>query len=1200
MKSNPACGSNKRVLLLPVFAASLLAAVTGQGQNHLVWAGTNNAWNLTAFNWLLGAQHTNFAQGDHVTFDATAAIFNPSLGTTLSPGSVIVNGSSNYTFAGSGKLSEATGITKNGTGTLLVNNANDFTGQVLINEGTLRAGNTAALGTSAGNTVVAAGATLDIGGQNLTTEPVVIQGGGLNGVGAINNSGGQQQNALRFLTLTGDTTFGASANRWDISNSNTPGGSFAGNGHTLTKVGPQAILIRDVGETGLGDIHVVAGRLGFQGFVTAGDPARTLTVESNAILTIFINGGFPENIDKKLVLNGGAAVDSGGAANHLLGTVTLNGTSTFGTRTDLHLWNTISGTGGFIHTVTGPVGNGNGSLYLYGTNTYSGPTIIRANSRVVLGENSSLGTSSPIQLDNGGMLDASALPAVQLVAGQIMMGFGSVLGNVSAGSGSVLSPGNDLQAGTLNLNGNAALTNATLKVKLSGDPFSIGGGVNDLLSIAGSIDLGGVSTIHVVPVGVLDLSAPYTVAQYGGVLNGNAASLTAVSANARYSVSVIDPATTYPYIQVAISGNPGALVWRGGKAPHPTAWDHSTTNWFNGDTGGFDVFYNGDATIFDDTAATNRVEIVGTNQSSRIVMANHTMAFTFEGDGSLIGPLQLDGTGNLTLALSNTPTLSSISNNAGTLIFALGDGTHTIAANITDDGSGMGTIAQNGANTLVLRGANNFFGTVQVNNGILRAGALSALGFGPGVAVVADGATLDINGRNLSAKPVVVQGNGFNGEGAINNTGGQNQTALAHVTLAGDATFNAPVARWDINGASGGSFTGNGHTLTKTGSQAVLIRDVGETGLGHIDVTGGRLGFQGNVTLGDPSKTLTVSTNAIVTFFFSGFGPENLDKHLILHDTAAIDSGGGANNFLGPVTLSGTSTFGTRADLHLWNAVTGSGGFIATVTGPVGNGTGALHLHGTNSYSGPTIIRPNSRVVVGENSSLGASALIQLDDNSTLDVSARSVFTLNAGQTLFGNGTVVAGELRLGSGSILAPGPAGTLGTLTVWGNLDLQSGSTHVFDLNPSETTSDSIVGATSVNFGGTLVLQNLSGAPYTAGSSFTLFSAGAYSGAFEAIVPAMPGPGLRWNTAELAVSGTLGIIAGPQFTQISAVGGNVQLSGSGAAHGSYQILTSPDISLPLAQWTVLTSGTFDDNGQFTHSDPAGPNAKFYLLVTP
>jgi uncharacterized repeat protein (TIGR03803 family) len=64
----------------------------------------------------------------------------------------------------------------------------------------------------------------------------------------------------------------------------------------------------------------------------------------------------------------------------------------------------------------------------------------------------------------------------------------------------------------------------------------------------------------------------------------------------------------------------------------------------------------------------------------------------------------------------------------------------------------------------------------------------------------------------------------------------------------------------------------------------------------------------------------------------------------------------------------------------------------------------------------------------------------------------------------------------------------------------------------------------------------------------------------------------------------------------------GSILLTGIGPAHGSFRLWTSPDLPLPLASWTFLTSDSFDSSGGFSYTDTnAATNpSRFYQLSVP
>ena len=386
--------------------------------------------------------------------------------------------------------------------------------------------------------------------------------------------------------------------------------------------------------------------------------------------------------------------------------------------------------------VGGLVMNGPGTLALNGSSGYSGATTI-----------------------NGGTV----------------AGTGSVQGAVTVSSTSTLAPGSSILAGTLTL-GNTSLTlNACTNVsKLGNDPTQIGTGVSDLLVTSGSLSLSGVTTIIVTPLVPLQTPGDYAVIQYSGtsLTPADAAHFQAISTSGRYSVSVVDPSTTYPYVKINVTGNAGNLVWKGGAAGGQTNWDHTTINWSNTVTLVSDVFYNGDAVTFDDTASVSAVTVVGSQTPASMTMSNNPVAFTFTGAGPLGGSLDVEGAGGLnTIATTNVPIFSTITLNQGVLRFNLANGgANPIYSVISDNGAGNGTLMQAGTNTLLLSADNTspgFYGTIAVTNGVLQYTNSNCLGQYTSSLYATNGGTLDLHGVSALLKNVLISGDGYNGQGLL-------------------------------------------------------------------------------------------------------------------------------------------------------------------------------------------------------------------------------------------------------------------------------------------------------------------------------------------------------------------------------------------------------------------------------------------------
>jgi autotransporter-associated beta strand protein len=317
-------------------------------------------------------------------------------------------------------------------------------------------------------------------------------------------------------------------------------------------------------------------------------------------------------------------------------------------------------------------------------------------------------------------------------------------------------------------------------------------------------------------------------------------------------------------------------------------------------------------------------------------------------------------------------------------------------------------------------------------------------------------------------------------------------------------------------------------------------------------------------------------------------------------NVVAIENLSGSNSLSGNLTINvGGSFYVFQSDAGTLNlggmissAATGTRNFTfqgagnILVSGPIQNGSaavnvtktgsGMLTLGGVNSYSGPTTVSNGTLQV---NGNVGTGAL--------------SVY----GGTLGGNGTI-AGPVTISSGGTLAPG--NSTGLLTVNNTLTLNG--TTVIELNKSIPTNDVVSGLSTVNYAGTLTVNNLGGT-LTGGDSFKIFDATNYNGAFTTFnLPAL-GTNLVWNTSTLS-NGILSVALGPvapQISQISLTGTKLVFSGSGgAANYPFTIVASSDLTVPLTNWSVVGGGLFDNNGNFIFTNAVDPQAaqEFYDML--
>lgn len=79
--------------------------------------------------------------------------------------------------------------------------------------------------------------------------------------------------------------------------------------------------------------------------------------------------------------------------------------------------------------------------------------------------------------------------------------------------------------------------------------------------------------------------------------------------------------------------------------------------------------------------------------------------------------------------------------------------------------------------------------------------------------------------------------------------------------------------------------------------------------------------------------------------------------------------------------------------------------------------------------------------------------------------------------------------------------------------------------------------------------------------------------------------------------------VVPAPLFSGAAKSGTNVVLSGfNGLAGGSFRILSTTNLVVPLASWTDIFSGTFNGSGQFIFTNPitSGTSQRYYILQAP
>ncbi|WP_407977350.1 autotransporter domain-containing protein [Brucella pseudogrignonensis] len=371
-----------------------------------------------------------------------------------------------------GVLNGAAELTKTGSGTVTLTNANSYTGGTTVNAGTLAVSGNGTLGAESGTTTINGG-TLELGGTSQTQQALVqssgtvqngtvnvddytLSGGTLantaviNATDAISVSAGQVDGVLNGaaeLTKTGSGTV-------TLTNANSYTGGTTIEGGALV-VGNGAIggsIIGDVANNGTLVLNR-SDRVDFTGDISG---TGSLVLTGGGVTQLGNNNQYEGST------NVASSVALGTASSFGKGKISNNGLVVFGQQQAGELSNVLAGAGSFVKA-------GAGALTLSGDGDFNGTFYVEEGAVIA---NSQLGQSN-FEIGNGAILG----------------GTGRV-GNLTLENGSVLATGQSI--GTLNVTGNIQQQSGSLwQVEVAQS------GVNDSLIAGGSASVENGSVLNV-------------------------------------------------------------------------------------------------------------------------------------------------------------------------------------------------------------------------------------------------------------------------------------------------------------------------------------------------------------------------------------------------------------------------------------------------------------------------------------------------------------------------------------------------------------------------------------------------------------------------------------------------------------------------------------------------------------------------------
>jgi autotransporter-associated beta strand protein len=751
------------------------------------------------------------------------------------------------------------------------------------------------------------------------------------------------------------------------------------------------------------------------------------------------------------------------------------------------------------------------------------------------------------------------------VHGRATAGGTGILGGgvVVRASGGIV-PGGDGVTDTLFIRDHLVLEkDATLYFELSGDTSGTVK-TNDLIIVDGDITLG--ST------GILDLemtddslqAGHYKLIEYTGDFNGDLSGMTVKGIRGIPWKLVHSEKSILLFVEDV--RDPAVITWEGTEN---NTWDLVfSMNWLKDGTQ--DMFVAGDTVVFDELgSAVPDILLSGSLPIGHMVVDAVT-DYSFGGEGYIsgeggihklgsgrlilqgmhdfTGPVIIDGgsvevsgitragqPGSLGAATADPGNLQI---NGSTLLVSgkesysdrgvmLGEPDATIltayaTTNILLSGgiTGTGTLIKEGAGTLTLLGEKQYTGGTVIEHGTLKLGDDPANVGGPG------------------SGPVTLR-NGI----------------LSMYNNSGTYTYGCD---WDLEVPSGctgrlemdsrcsltGSLTGGGTLdLYTPFVRSELDGDwSGFTGTINVSTDGDGGWFLVSNQNGFRNAAVRLSDGVRIIYTHSEDAVVEIGE---LEGTAGsvLGAGGESGNHITWV-IGGRNTNAVFDGMITDDQFKNSGASASIIK----EGTGNWTLTGASSYSGSTVIN-------------GGTLTIR---NSEGSATGSGPVAVNGGTTLNGYGSI-DGPLTVSGDAALSIGHAAANDTFTVRNDVSFSKQSYLSLGIDPDTKSCDRLTVTGKLRLDGILYINEAGDGDFIPGDAFYILDAGDCSGAFDMILPEVPGEGLAWDTTYLRTNGVIQVVNAPNGMESPA--------------GGYDIGLFPNPAGDVLFLTITGTGTAGDH---------------------
>jgi uncharacterized protein with beta-barrel porin domain len=473
-----------------------------------------------------------------------------------------------------------------------------------------------------------------------------------------------------------------------------------------------------------------------------------------------------------------------------------------------------------------------------------------------------------------------------------------------------------------------------------------------------------------------------------------------------------------------------------------------------------------------------------------LTTGNNPVTFATGADINSAGADGVYGAAGTSWTVSNQGTLSGA---------AYGLEIHGAGSTVTN----AGLISGAGADGVVLAAggavANYAGGTITgAQNGIYVSGAATVTNDGAiaGTGTKGDGVFLHSGGVIGNTGTITGAGQGvhvYQGAGTVTNSG-----RITGATDAGVYLYQGGVVTNQAHGTVTGQTGIAGYGLPTTVTNAAVITGVTFQGVslragGYVvNQTGGTItGATAGVEIGYDAGASTVTNAGVITGTTASVKFDNPGAGVLILQTGSTLNGDAV----------GTTAGGGSTALILQGAGTANNNFLNFNTLDVTAG-GVWALNGVSTIGATTV--DSGELRVGDAAHTGAVLT--------------SPITINTGATLSGHGTVV-GDVS-NKGGTIAPG--GSIGVLTITGNLTQSSASTMSIEIDPAINSALAVSGTASL--AGSFVLVADPGI-YRKGMTYTFLTAGSVTGTFSTL---SANNGILFSEAQTTTTGTVTLLNG------------------------------------------------------------------------